>query len=392
MKNIFNLFISEKRAITGLSLGHFNIDLYASLLVPLYPFITNKLGINLASISAIIAFGHLMSSMMQPVFGFFADRLRHRIFMIWGLVFSAIFIPLAVSTNTVATFLTCLLIGMLGNAFFHPQVSALVKHYCKNNSNLSSDMGIFLGMGTIGYAIGPYLATFTMENWGENKFLFLSLIGIIVAIFIYFVVPKMPQKESYNNGNFFYIMKEILKNKTCMFLTFISTIKSAVSISFGTYIPFLLQKQGFSLNETGIIVTLFFISGGLATIFSSKIENKIGANGVVVLSFITILPLILGFLFSLNHLKYLACAFFILTGFFILLSVGVILVAAQKTMPEYTGVISGVMQGFSWGLGALFLAPLGIIGQNFGVDKILILMSSIAFIVGLYCIKTKKID
>ena len=381
-------FKKEKRAILGLSLGHFNIDLYASILVPLYPLITTKLGINLASISAIIALGHLVSSMMQPVFGFISDKLRHRVFMVWGLIFSSIFIPLAVKATTTAIFLTCLLLGMLGNAFFHPQVSALVKEFNKNNPNLSKDMGIFLGLGTIGYAIGPYLSTFTMGNYGENAFLFLSLIGLSTAIFIYFFVPKKPTKESYEKGNFFKIMFEILKNKTCIFLTFISTIKSAISISFGTYIP----SQGFSLDSTGIIVTLFFISGGLATIYSSKIENKIGANGVVVLSFLSILPLVLGFLYTLKYNKILACLLFILTGFFILLSVGVILVQAQKTMPQHIGVVSGVMQGFSWGLGALFLAPLGIIGQNFGVDKILILMATIAFIVGLYSAKAKKIS
>ena len=386
-----NIFAKEKRPVLGLSIGHFNIDLYAALLVPLYPLITTKLGINLALISSIIALGHLVSSMMQPVFGFIADKLRHRVFMVWGLVFSSIFIPLAVKANTVALFLGCLLLGMLGNAFFHPQVSALVKEFNKNNPDLSRDMGIFLGLGTIGYAIGPYLATSVMEKFGENAFLYLSLLGLAAAIFMYFFVPKMPEKESYNKDNFFLIMKEILKDKTCMFLTFISVVKSAVSISFGTYIPFLLKNQGFSLELTGLIVTLFFISGGMATIFSSKIEEKIGANGVVVLSFISILPLVIGFLLTLEKCKFLACALFILTGFFILLSVGVILVQAQKSAPNHTAVVSGVMQGFSWGLGALFLAPLGIIGQNFGVEKILILMATIAFVVGLYSAKAKRI-
>jgi len=384
-----NTLKKEKRAILGLSLGHFSIDLYAALLVPLYPIITAKLGINLASISAIIAFGHLVSSMMQPLFGFISDKLKHRVFMVWGLVFSACFIPLAVKAPNVALFLVCLLLGMIGNAFFHPQVSALVKDFNQNNPDLSRDMGIFLGLGTIGYAIGPYISTSVYNKFGENAFLYLSLLGIITAIFIYFFVPKKPIKKQENKGNFFKIMFEILKNKTCMFLTFISTIKSAVSISFGTYIPFLLKNQGFSLEQIGIIVTLFFISGGAATIYSSKIENKIGANGVVVLSFLTILPLVLGFLFSLNYNKYLACILFILTGFFILLSVGVILVQAQKAIPEHTGVVSGVMQGFSWGLGALFLAPLGLLGQNFGVDKILILMSAIAFVVGLVSTRVK---
>ncbi len=379
----------EKRAILGLSLGHFSIDLYAALLVPLYPIITTKLGINLALISSIIALGHLVSSMMQPLFGFIADKLKHRTFMIWGLVFSSVFIPLAVKAPSVGLFLACLLSGMIGNAFFHPQVSALVKDFNKNNPDLSRDMGIFLGLGTIGYAIGPYISTSVFNNFGENAFLYLSLLGIITAIFIYFFVPKKPAKDLVENGNFFKIIFEILKNKKCMYLTFISTVKSAVSISFGTYIPFLLKNNGFSLDMIGIIVTLFFISGGVATIFSSKIENKIGSNGVIVLSFVTILPLIAGFLYSLNYSKILACALFILTGFFILLSVGVIMVQAQNAVSEHTGVVSGVMQGFSWGLGALFLAPLGIIGQNYGVDKILILMAVIAFLVGLLSIRVK---
>ncbi|MBQ8848151.1 MAG: MFS transporter [Candidatus Gastranaerophilales bacterium] len=386
MKKYIN---KQTRALFGLSFGHFNIDLYAALLVPLYPLITTKLGINLALISSIIALGHLVSSMMQPVFGFIADKLRHRVFMIWGLVLTSIFIPLTIKAPSAKIFLCCLLLGMIGNAFFHPQVSALIKDFNKNNPDLSRAMGIFLGLGTIGYAIGPYIATFLVEKFGQNSLLYLIIPGVLSAIFLYFFVPKMPEKDCYVKENFFFIMKEILKNKVCMILMFISVVKSAVSISFGTYIPFLLKNHGFNLELTGLIVTLFFISGGIATIVSSKIEKYINANGVVVLSFLSILPLTLGFLYTIKTYKTLACVLFILTGFFILLSVGVILVQAQKTMPKYTGVISGVMQGFSWGLGALFLAPLGILGQNYGVEKILILMSSIAFIVGIFTLKNK---
>ena len=385
-------FSKEKRALFGLSFGHFNVDLYAALLVPLYPLITSKLGINLALISSIIALGHLVSSMMQPVFGFIADKLRHRVFMVWGLVLASIFIPLTIKSHTVYLFGLFLLLGMVGNAFFHPQVSALVKDFNKNNPDLSRSMGIFLGLGTIGYAIGPYIATFLVENFGQNALLYMIIPGILSSIFIYFFVPKMPPKDCYIQENFFFIMKEVMKNKTCMFLMFVSVIKSAVSISFGTYIPFLLKTNGFNLSQTGIIVTLFFISGGLATIVSSRIEKYINANGVVVLSFLSILPLTAAFLALIKTYKILAVILFILTGFFILLSVGIILVHAQKAMPKYLGVISGVMQGFSWGLGALFLAPLGFIGQNFGVDKILILMASIAFAVGLYTAKNKCLN
>ncbi len=386
---MINILNNTKRAIIGLSLGHFALDLYAAVLTPLFPLITAKLGINLASISLVIALGHLTSSMMQPIFGYFADQMRHRVFMVWGLVLSSIFIPLTIKAQNVHIFALFLLLGMIGNALFHPQVSALIKEFNAKNPNLSHAMGIFLGMGTIGYAIGPYVSTFIVQTFGETKFLFIGLFGLITCAVIYFFVPKMPERECYNKTNFIFIMKEILKNKTCMFLTFVSVIKSAVSISFGTYIPFLLQKQGYSLVQTGLIVTLFFISGGFATIFSSKIESKIGANGVIALSMAGILPITVLFLLTFKNFNFIAIPSFILIGFFILLSVGIILVQAQKQMSEYTGVVSGVMQGFSWGLGAMFLAPLGIIAQKFGVEKVLLSMAVLAFFVGLYTIKNK---
>ncbi len=386
------VFDETKRALIGLSLGHFTLDLYAAILTPLFPLITLKLNINLALIGTIIAFCHLVSSMMQPVFGFFADKMRHRFFMVWGLILSSVFIPLTLRSQNVLIFTLFLMLGMVGNALFHPQVSALVRDFNKKNPDLSRAMGVFLGLGTIGYAIGPYISTYIVENFGEKNFIYIGIIGLLTCIFIYFFVPKMKNREKINNANFLFIIKEILKNKTCVFLTFIAVVKSAVSVSFGTYIPFLLQKQGYSLSQIGLIVTLFFVSGGLATIFSSKIEKRLTANGVIVLSFVSIAPLTALFLLTFRYFKYFSILLFILTGFFILLSVGVILVQAQKQMPEYTGVISGVMQGFSWGIGALFLSPLGFVGQYFGVDKILILMAVFAFFVGLYTLKNKCLE
>ena len=160
-----NILNYNNRALLGLAFGHFSIEIYAALLVPLYPVITSKLGINIAKISLIIAMGHFLASMLQPYFGFISDKLKHRIFMVWGLIVSALFIPLSTKFNNVLFFTSCLLIGMLGNAFFHPQSSTLMKDFNKNNPKISRNMGIFLGLGTIGYALGPYLSTYFVENF-----------------------------------------------------------------------------------------------------------------------------------------------------------------------------------------------------------------------------------
>ena len=376
---------ADKKALIGLSTGHFMVDWYASILVPLYPLITAKLGISLSFISTIIAFGHMLSSMLQPLFGYISDKLKHRTFMFWGLVMASVFIPLTVVSDS-AKFLTLFLIcGMCGNAFYHPQVTCLVNTFSYNNPKLGKYMGIFLGLGTIGYAIGPLCSSSTVAAFGENSILFFSIPGILTALLIYFFVPKIPADTvCETKESFFAITKEILSSKVILSLVLIAVVKSGVSISFGTYMPFLLEQNGFSLNQTGLIVTLFFTISGIATMISPKLEEKIGGANVIRLSFLSILPLTLLTLYVLDKIPYLAALLFIITGFFILLSVSVTLVSAQKLVSRNKGVISGIMQGFSWGLGALFLAPMGFIGQYLGVDKILIIMSSIAFLTGIF--------
>lgn len=377
----------NKKAITTLSLGHFVVDLYASCLVPLYPFIVDKLGINLAIISLIISIGHLASSMMQPLFGFLADKTKHRFFMFWGMIFGAIFIPLATSMNSVWLFGLFLILGIGGNALFHPQVTTLITTFNYNNRELSKYVGIFLGSGTIGYAIGPICSSSLVQKFGIGSMNYLAIIGLIAAILMYYMVPKIPLKSlKKTKDSFFGIMKEILSSKKMLNLTFISIVKSTVGISFGTYMPFLLTKHGFSLEQIGLIITLFFTFAGIATIYSSKIEELIGAKNVIRASFLTLLPMTALFIWLFNVNKFLAVIIFILTGFFVFLSVSVTLVLAQKFMPQHKGTISGVVGGFSWGLAALTLAPLGFIAQIAGVPVILILVTIVAFLTGVFAV------
>ena len=50
---------------------------------------------------------------------------------------------------------------------------------------------------------------------------------------------------------------------------------------------------------------------------------------------------------------------------------------AQKILPQYKGIISGIINGFTWGFVALILIILGIFAEKFGIINILILLSII---------------
>ena len=383
---------NEQKALWGLSGGHFILDMHVAVLIPLYPIIAQRLDINLTTISLVIALGHSLASVLEPFFGYISDKIQKRFFMFWGLILVSLFIPFGyIAPNT--TILTlCLILGMAGNAFYHPQVTSIIKDFYKENIALSRAIGIFLGFGTLGYSFGPYLSSFVVEKFGSN-FVYIGVIGIITAIFTLFFVPKINKTETKSADNFMLALKEIVKNKACVLLILLTVLKACLVMSFGTYIPFLLKQHNFITTQTGLIMTAFFIAGGLAMIFASHLEKRIKLKGMIIASYLPLLPLTLCAILSLKYYsKILAVGLFIIIGFFILLAAGSVLANAQKLIPNNTGTISGIIQGFTLAMGSLLLIPLGRFGQHFGVSWILILVTTIAGSAALYCAKSKLLN
>lgn len=381
---------SKKRALWGLSFGHFILDMYAAILIPLYPLIAQRLDINIAKISLVIAIGHAASSILQPVFGHISDKINKRFFMFWGLIFASVFVPLGYFSPNAYILTLCLILGMAGNAFYHPQTTTIIKNFYKENTELSYAIGIFLGLGTIGYSIGPYLSTYIIKVLGDDKYIYLTLIGVVCAIFMLFFVPRTELKQKTINPDFKEALKEILSNKLCLFLILVTIVKSALIMSYGTYIPFLLKKFGFEITNIGFIMTVFFIAGGVSMLFSGIFEKKLKLKGMISLSYLPLLPLTILSIILLNCNKALASTGFIITGFFILLSAGVVLAYAQQIVSkEHTGTISGIIQGFSLAVGSLILIPCGFLAQNYSVEVVLYLIAAIAFVVAIAAIKVK---
>ena len=202
---------------------------------------------------------------------------------------------------------------------------------------------------------------------------------------MYFMLPKIPKSAvSTAKENFLHLMKEVFSSPVMLNLTWISVVKSMVSMTCATYFPFLLARYGFSLSQTGAIVTVFFLTAGIATMLSTIFEKKIGARMLIKYAFIILLPLMLLAIWTLQFSKILGLLVFIFMGFFIFLSVSITVVLAQKNMPEHRAVVSGVTQGFSWGLAALMLVPFGYIAEATNVELVLIISCIIAFITGLF--------
>ena len=138
-----------KRALIWLGGGHFINDIYTGVLNPIMPFIAAKIGISMAIATIILTISHIFSSLLQPLFGFFADNNVKRSFIFWGLILSSLFIPMSAMANKPLILVLFIIIGSIGSSLFHPQALGFASRFAKY-SDVGKAMAVVMIPETMG--------------------------------------------------------------------------------------------------------------------------------------------------------------------------------------------------------------------------------------------------
>ncbi len=367
---------NDKSAIGWLSSAHLVCDIYGGFLNPLMPFIAANLGFTMALATVIVAITQICSNMLQPVFGFFADNTQKRFFVFWGLILASTFIPLAPSMPNVPLLTICMICGCLGGSFYHPQSIGYIDTF--SPKNCASNMGFYVGMGSIGFALGPLIASYIAQFAGLDKISYTSFLGLILASCMFLFVPKIPAKtENREHKDFFKSFKEILSNRQMDCLMLVAMMKSIVANSTCILLPFLWKSMGHSAFYIGFAIFLFVFAGSLGSFVSPKLERKFGSKPVIYLSMWATLPMMVIFALTYKTMPVFSMIDFATIGFTTMLAQPVILVWAQRVLPKYKSVTAGFINGFCWGISALMLSGLGAVAQKFGIVQVLLILTLI---------------
>lgn len=372
------LFYNPK-ATNVLTIGHFTVDVYSGFLNPIMPFIAAKLGIGVALTTMIMSLSYLLSSLMQPLFGFLSDRYKHRFFIIFGMILIAVFNPLTGVATQAWVLGLFILLGNLGNGFFHPQATGFTFIFSKGVESYS--IGKFLTFGTLGFSLGPLLASTCVKFFGLESLPFTSFIGIFLAFVFLKFIPKVSHiKEEKDSIGLFIAIKEILKSSVTRILIGLSMIKSLVSIVYCLLMPFLWKQIGYGVFEIGLIISIYTLAGAFATYLSPKLEKVMGTKKVFIISLISVTPITAIMFFTLHSIPVISILMFILLGFVSFLSSTLNMVLAQKLHPNIKSMISGFIGGFSWGAVGVLLSLFGYIAQKIGIIWLLSLISVVPFL------------
>lgn len=366
----------NKKAILWLSAGHFANDVYTGILNPVMPFIAAKLGISMAIATLVISISNIFSSLLQPIFGFFADNMLKRVFIFWGLILSSIFIPLTPLSTGVLMLILFMILGSLGSSFYHPQSSGFVNKFASECNTCANDMGFFISMGSLGFSFGPLIAAYITQYLGMNRMPIISIMGLLLASTMFLYVPKLsniekkPEYKSFKET--FYT---ILSCRKMNYLMIISMMKSLVTTSCCTLLPFLWKNMGYAPSYIGTALFLFILAGGFGSLCSHKIELKIGTKPLLYFSMIATLPMLVAFSITYQNHPIFSLIMFVIIGFTTMLAQPVTMVMGQTLLPQYKSVVAGFMNGFAWGVVAICLSLIGLSAQKFGITNVLIVLS-----------------
>jgi MFS transporter, FSR family, fosmidomycin resistance protein len=369
----------DKLTLAVLCAGHFVNDSYSSIIYPLLPLIQIKLGLSAAQVFWLAPLYAISSSLMQPVYGFISDRYARRFFAVFGPTITGIFVSMIGLAPSYGILIVLLVAGGIGIGSFHPQAAAMAASASSGRRRIG--MALFSALGTLGFAVGPLVITRVVAAYGLDHSYYIIATGLIMTAVLYRFCPPLPApvKPAPGVEKIKWQLLLALKPawKPLLLLYLITVVRSGLQMTTNNFLPFLLHDRGYTLTETGNVLTVFLLLGGLGGLAGGFAAERFSGRAVSLYSGLLAGPLMIG-AFATSGVTSVICLG--LGGFMLLATIPVIVAMAQELVPGQTSTVSALMMGAAWGVGALAPQALSNFVPAFGFTKVLMFASAVTVV------------
>ncbi|MEW6332790.1 MAG: MFS transporter, partial [Thermodesulfobacteriota bacterium] len=169
----------DYRVLILLSLGHLVADISSGALPAILPFLKEALGLSYTMAGTVILVSNLMSSVIQPIFGYLADRKSLLWFLPLGAFCTALGLSLVGLAPTYGMVLVLVAFSGLGVAIYHPEGWRVANFF--SGPKKATGISIFGVGGNLGLALGPVMAAFFITRWGLKGTLFFLIPGVAIG-------------------------------------------------------------------------------------------------------------------------------------------------------------------------------------------------------------------
>jgi FSR family fosmidomycin resistance protein-like MFS transporter len=357
----------NKKAIFAIFLIHFIGDFFQSFIRPLLPVMANKFDLSLTQVGLITGIATFMAFLIQPIFGYLADRYKTRIVLLVGSFVGAICIPMVGVAPYFWVVLLLIGLGSISSAIYHPTAAGMVSVYAGRRTGLA--MSLFGLGGTLGFTLGPIVCSAYVTLMGMHRLPILTLFGVLVFAVLFIMIPAS-NGSGYTRKDFLGSLKESIGDvwKPIVLIWSIACLRAFVEQSLLTFIPMLTAAEGHSLVSVGSILSLFTVGGSVSALVCGHLVDRIGFKPIYYFSFALSSPSLLLFIQATDWQIY-PLAF--VSGFLLLATLFPALALAQKVAPGGRSLVSSIVMGLALGIAGLLMPLTGRVADAFDIRSVL---------------------
>lgn len=386
------------RILFLIGLCHLLNDSLQAVIPAMFPILERSMGLTFTQLGLIAFTLNMVASVMQPLIGTYTDKRPLPFALPIGLSSSMLgMLGLALAPNFWLILVSVIFIG-LGSAVFHPEASRVV-YLAASPTKRGLGQSIFQVGGNSGQALAPVITALILVPLGQKGAIWFTLIaGVAVAILAYIAKWYRTQIQIMNNRK-----KEIaatVQNKNVtkaiknaiILLIFIVFARSWYAASISNFYAFYaMENYLVTIANSQIYIFIFLGLGAIGTFIGGPLADRFGRRNVILLSLVAASPLSI----LLPHVgPTFAIILLGLIGLIVMTSFSVTVVYAQELVPGKIGLMSGLMVGLAFGMGAIGSVVLGAFIDLFGLNETIIFASLLPLLglLGLLLPSDKKVQ
>ncbi len=365
-------------AVLVLMLGHFTNDMLAGVLPMLFPAMKDRFDLSNAGLGLVTLAYSGMSSLTQPLFGFFSDRYGRRWFASAALLWGVGFVALYGFAPSYPAFLVFAGLAGVASGAYHP-LGASNAAIVSDERSKNAAMSLYTVAGTSGWALGPLVAVALLAVFGPRGTAALLVPGVVVAGLL---LSQMHLVERVRRARVAAVAALAEAGQPAWGplarVIGVTMLRSWVFLSVLKFVPVWYDDLGYGSRFYGPLTTTIILAGAVGTLFGGAFADRLGQRRIVVGSLTLAIPALLLYVGLPGPWAFLTGALFGLTCD---ASLSVTLVMAQRLVPGRVGVTSGVILGLGFITGGIGVPITGRLADAVGIQTALLslaLLSALA--------------
>lgn len=361
------------RPLALLAFGHVVVDLSSGALPVMLPLLKTALGLTYTQVGIIVLAQNITSSVIQPLFGYLADRMSMPWLIVAGIFLSGLGMAATGLSSSYHMLLAVVVVTGLGLAIFHPQASKSA-HFVSSKAHRGRSMAIFSVGGNMGYALGTLFMGLLLTlpgNIANTPWFFIpaAVATVLVWLALRQMSPPAPAGAAAQKAR---AAARPPYHLLAVLLTFIF-LRSTIHAGLTNFIPlYYVNYLGGSPVYAGYLLSVFLLAGVAGTFAGGTLSDRYGRKTLIAGSILVSWPILPLFQFTSGLATLLLVG---IAGFALIASFSPMLVLSQEMMPGYEALAAGLTIGFSVGLGGVGVTVLGAVADHFGVPSVFTVIS-----------------